>query len=526
MTASTQYEMTKRSPTVTSTANFSWGTGRILSGKEQESGLVVFSMRRCVILLALAAVAIAGCGSSSSKSHGPLPTELSYLPPNSPLVLTVETDPNGSAIKGVNALAAKFPLASLGEAALKSKLQQSGVNYDADLRPLFGNPIAFAATSPTLSDPTNNDFVFVWMTKDENKLKSLVKKLPGMKTTGSHDGATLYTSGGSTTVAVDGATIVLAPTAAQVNAALDRHAHGGGISSSAYSQAFSGLPSDGLLKVFGNLGAVLSRPSAAKARQVPWVAALRAYATTVSASSSGLTFSYRLDTSGRPLTTTQLPFAPGSTPPSFAGSAPITFSLHNPSQVASFFESAAQLTSPGSFARFLTRQAAVRKATGTDLNSLLKLFTGDLIIASDTKRTIGRVQVSDAGAARTTLSKLMSAPRGVFGPRTKVRRVGGFYAVTDANGSTVLMGLVGNQLVVGKATRAQLRAFAATPATPAPGAQGSVAFRVALDDLLHLKLRQSLPPSVAPILSSLGDITGWLQSSTSGVTGSATLAVK
>jgi hypothetical protein len=483
-------------------------------------------MRRCVIPLALAAVAVAGCGSSSSKSSSPLPTELSYLPSNSPLVLTVETDPNGSAIKGANALAAKFPLASVGEAALKSKLQQSGVNYDADLRPLLGNPIAFAATSATLSGPTNNDFVFVWMTKDENKLKSLLKKLPGMKVAGSHDGAILYTSGGSTTVAIAGATIVLAPTAAQVNAALDRHAHGGGMTASAYSQAFSGRPSDGLLKIFGNLEAVLSSASAAKARQVPWVAALRGYATTVSASSSGLTFRYRLETSGQSLTTAQLPFAPGSTPPSFAGSAPITFSLHNPAQVASFFESAAQLTSPGSFARFLTRQAAVRKATGVDLNSLLKLFTRDLIIASDTKTTIGRAQVSDTGAAKTTLAKLMRAPRGVFGPGTKVRRVGDFYAVTDGNGSTVLIGLVGDQFVVGKARPAQLRAFATTPATPAPGAQGSVAFRVALVDLLHLTLRQSLPPSVAQILGSLGDITGWLQSSPSDVTGSATLAIK
>ena len=486
----------------------------------------MFSIRRCVIPLVVASLAIAGCGSSSPRSGSPLQTELSYLPSNSPLVLTVETDPNGSAIKGANELAAKFPIASVGEAALKSKLQQSGVNYDADLRPLFSNPIAFAATGATLSGPTQNDFVFVWITKDENKLKSLVKKLPGMKAAGSHDGATLYTSGGSTTVAVDGATIVLAPTATQVNAALDRHVQGGGMTSSAYSQAFSGLPADGLVKIFGDLSAVLSKPSAAKARQVTWVTALRAYATTISAGSSGLTFSYRLDTSGQSLTTTQLPFAPGGTPPSFAGSAPITLSLHNPSQVASFFESAAQLTSPGSFARFLTRQAAVRKATGTDLNSLLKLFTGDLIIASDTRTTIGRAQVSDAAAAKSTLSKLMSAPRRVFGPGTKVRRAGDFYAATDAKGSTVLLGLVGDQFVVGKAKPAQLRAFAATPATPASGTQGTVAFRIALVDLLHLTLRRSLPSSVAPIISSLGDITGWLRSSTSGVTGSAALAVK
>jgi hypothetical protein len=438
-------------------------------------------------------------------------------------VLTVETDANGSAIKGVNQLLSKFPLASLGEAALKSKLQQAGVNYDSDIQPLLGNPIAFGATGSTLSGPAKNDFVFVWVTKDADKLKSLIKKIPNLKSAGSHDGATLYT--GSACLAVDGATLVLAPTLPQVQAALDRHANGGGVTSSQYSQAFSGIPSDGVVKVFGNLTAILSGPNAAKARQIPWVAAFKGYAASVNASSSGLSFNYRLDTTGASLTSAQLPFAPGTTAPTFAGDAPITFAIHNPSQIATFVESAAQITSPGSFGTFLKRQAAIRAKTGTDINALLKQLTGDLIIASDTKTTIGRAQVSDPAAARATLSKLASA-RGVFARGTNVRRVGDFYAVTDANGSTVLLGIVGNQLVVGKASPAALRAFAAAPTTPAVGAKGTVAFRIALVDILRLSLRGSLPPAVAPILNSLGDITGWAASSTSGVTGSATLAVK
>jgi hypothetical protein len=487
----------------------------------------VIFIRRCLIPIILLGLVAAGCGSSASKSSSPLPTELSYLPSSSPLVLTVETDPNGSAIKGASALAGRFPFASLGEAALKSKLQQSGVNYDTDIRPLLGNPIAFAATTPTLSGPTRNDFVFAWIVKDEGKLKSLLQKIPGLTQSGSHDGATLYTSGsGSIAIALDGSTVLLAPSTAQLQAALDRHAHGGGITQAQYSQAFAGLPASGLLKVSGNLTAVLSSPKAAKARQIPWVAALRGYAATVNASSSGLSFDYRLDTTGGSLTMSQLPFAPGRTSPSFAGNAPITFALHDPSQVAAFFESAAQLTNPGSFGTFLKRQAAVRKKTGTDLNALLKLLTGDLIVASDTKATIGRAQVSDPAAAKTTLSKLMGAPGGVFGKGTKVARKGDFYAVTDASGSTVLIGVVGNQVVLGNASPAALRAFAATPATPAAGARGSVAFRIALAELIRLTMRHALPSSVAPILSSLGDVTGWLASSTSNVTGSATLAVK
>ncbi len=485
----------------------------------------MISVRRYLVVILFAALVVAGCGSSSSKSSSPLSSELSYLSPSSPLVLTVETDPNGAAIKGANALAGRFPFASLGEAALKSKLQQSGINYDADLRPLLGNPIAFGATSATLANGSSNDFVFVWMTKDAGKAKSLIEKMPGMKATGSHNGATLYTDG-STCIALDGATLLLAPSTAQLTAALDRHTHGGGITSSQYSQAFAGLPAAALVRVFGNLTAVLSSPSAAKARQVPWVAALRGYATTVTASASGLGFNYRLDTSGGSLNESQLPFAPGTTAPSFAGSAPITFAMHDPSQVARFVESAAGLTNPAGFGTFLKRQAALRRATGTDLNALLKLFTGDLIVASDTKTTIGRAQVSDPAAAKTILSKLAGAPRSVFGKGTKVRRTGDFYAVTNSKGSTVRLGVVGNQFVIGKASPAQLRAFAATPTTPATGAQGTVAFKIALVELLRLTMPNAVPSSIAPILSSIGDINGWLASSTSALTGAATLAVK
>src|SRR5436305_368755 len=133
-------------------------------------------MRRCLILFAAAACLVAGCGSSSSSSSNPLTTELSYLPSGSPLILTVATDPNGGAIKGVNALIGRFPLASIGVGALKSKLQQSGVNYDGDVRPLLGNPVALAVTGSSVSTHLTTNVLVVWVTKDADKLKSLVQK--------------------------------------------------------------------------------------------------------------------------------------------------------------------------------------------------------------------------------------------------------------------------------------------------------------------------------------------------------------
>ena len=103
----------------------------------------------------------------------------------------VATDPNGSAIHGVNALLGQFPFASLGIGALKQKLQQSGINYDGDVKPLFGNPIVISLSSigvpstSTLTHPASSDALIVWQTKDGDKLKSLLKQVaPGLHQTG------------------------------------------------------------------------------------------------------------------------------------------------------------------------------------------------------------------------------------------------------------------------------------------------------------------------------------------------------
>ena len=483
-------------------------------------------MRRVLVMGLLCALAVAGCGSSSAGSASPVTTELSYFPASSPFVMSVVTDPNSPAVTGAHALIDRFPVASFGESALMAKLSQEGIDYQSEIRPLFGNPIMFGLTDLGLSTKSGTSgFLAVWVTKDGGKLSALIKKLGGFHAAGSHDGATLYQAGGSTTFAVDGATLVVGPSPAEVDAALDRHAHAGGITSSQFAQAFTGLPQNSLIHAFGNLAGVLARPSAAKARQVPWVAALRGYATSISANSSGLTFQYRLDTTGRPLTAAQVPLAPATTPPSLAGALPISAGIEDPAHIIAFAEAAERASSRAGYAKFLKRQATIRAKTGVDLNSLLKLATGSLLISSDTHATMGRVGLSDPTAAATGLAKLMTQPRSVFTEPTSVRRLGGgFYAVRGSH-QTIMVGVVADQLLVGKATPAQLRAFAAAPATSAPGTQGSVAFRIALIQLLNTTMKHGVPKTVQAVLSSLGDITGWAAASTSALTGSATLAV-
>src|SRR6185312_11426522 len=279
---------------------------------------------------------------SSSAPPSPVTEALSYIPANSPFVITAATTAN----PGGQALVNRLPNLALAETALFAKLRQVGLDYNADIRPLFGNPIAGGLELQGASGRPNQ-FIAAWVTKDASKLSALIKKLePGLQQTGTRDGATVY-SLGELALATDDATVVFASTQADLNAALDRHAHGGGITSDDYSKAFAGLPQDGRLQVFGTLTQVLSMPSAAKAKSVPWVAALRGYATSINESSTGLSFQYRLDTSGGSLSTSDLPIASGSTAPNFAGAAPIVGAVRDPAQIYAFAENAVKATNPG-----------------------------------------------------------------------------------------------------------------------------------------------------------------------------------
>lgn len=481
--------------------------------------------RLSVIAAALAvvlALVLAGCGSSSSSD--PLATSLSYFPKNSLFVMSLQTDPNSSAIQSLQGLLHRFPAVSFGEAALTARLEQLGINYDTDIRPLFGNPavIGVASSSPAAARAA---VLIAWVTKDAGTLGNLVKKLH-LPAGQSVDGATLYNLS-SATLAVDGATLLAATSPSEVKSALDLHAHGGGLTTADRDRAMGDLPKDSLVQAFGDLTAVLSQPSAAKARQVPWVGALRGYGVSINANATGLNFQYRLDTSGAPLTESQLPIATGSSPPGLAGSLPISVGVRDGAQIVRFIFDAERIASPAKYAAFAKRQAAVRAKTGVDLSNLLSLITGEAQVSSDGHVTLVRGQVSDPAAAKRTLAKLATDPRAFSShPATVSRGPGGFYEFKEPTHTTTV-GVVGDKLVVGsRATPAQLTAFAAAPATPAQGAQGSVAFKVGLPSLLALALKKAPNKTIQTVLSSLGDITGWLAATPAALTGSATLAVR
>jgi hypothetical protein len=205
---------------------------------------------------------------------------------------------------------------------------------------------------------------------------------------------------------------------------------------------------------------------------------------------------------------------------------PIVGAVKDPAQTISFIEAAEQLTSPSQYAAFQKRQADLQRKTGVSLNSLLSMLTGDLIVQSYRHKTMGRAVLSDPAGATRTLAKLASEPKAVFSHATSVRSLGGGFYEIKESGTAITLGVVGNQLVVGSTTSAALRAFASAPVTVAAGAQGTVAYRIALPTLVKLAIKQAPSPIARMILGSLGEITGWTAASTSGLTGSATVAVK
>ncbi|MGZ4350498.1 MAG: DUF3352 domain-containing protein [Solirubrobacteraceae bacterium] len=473
------------------------------------------------LLTGLLVVALAGCGSSKPGSGAPSPTvqALSYFPTTSPFVLTVATNPKATAIKQLQQSSPSYAFAATAVFAQLSKL---GIDYNQDIRPLFGNPVAAGVVSASgFTGSGDSQFLVVWVTKSADKLKSLLGKLH-LSTSGSHDGATLYRAG-SGALATAGPTVILARSPAILNAALDRHAHNQGFDTAAYAKASTGISTAGVITAFGDLTSVLSTPKAAQARSVPWVGAITGYGASVTATQGAVAIRYHVATTGKPLTVTQLPIASGPSAPGIAGDLPVGVGIRDPEQIIDFFVDAVRRSDPAQYAKYQRQAASLKRHSGVDITSLAKMLTGDLNVESDTRTTIARAQVSDPAAARSMLAGLVKA-KAAKGARVTALG-GGLYAVRSHT-TTLTVGVIGGQLVVGRATPAQLRAFAEPPAGTASGGAGSVNFRIALPDLLRLTLKHAPSPMAQQLLGMLGVITGSAQADTDGLSGTVTIPVK
>ncbi|MGI8902545.1 MAG: hypothetical protein ACR2IP_02555 [Solirubrobacteraceae bacterium] len=487
-------------------------------------------MRRVLVLAAVlgaVALALAGCGSSSS-ANGPRDSELSYFAAGSPVVALISTDQNGTPAQNARGFEAHFPLARFALAAfqnpaLQSRLAAKIPNFQQylslvkQIKPLLGNPLAIgSATASTASPASRHRFLAAFIATDAGKLSSFVGRIPAIQSAGSYDGAKLYQVG-SIGLAVDGTTLLLSGSPIDVKSALDVHAHHHGIDGAAYDKALAGLPQSNQLAVYGNLSGLLSTPQAAKARLVPWVAAIRSYALTLNLTATGANASFRIDTSGSSLTAAQLPLAPGSSAPSVASQAPAAAGIKQLAHLIAFGQAAARAVDPAAYAKLIEQGAK----EGVDLSrDIVSQFTGAAEVDYAPGGVVARVDVRDPAAARRTLAKLK-----------KFKGVGGGFYESKTSHDPARVGIVGSRLVIGHATAAQLRSYAGQPATPIAGAPGPIAFRVAVGTLISRALAAGGAvdphnPEIQALVGMLGDLSGYASDDPSGLHGSVTLPLK
>src|SRR4051794_31358956 len=100
-------------------------------------------MRKVLATSAVAlasAVAVAGCGGGAGSSgKDALDEAFGYLPKTAPLVVAVDTDPNGSQWRSLSTILHKFSFGDQVSQQLKQAVSSQGLDFDKHIKPLLGN---------------------------------------------------------------------------------------------------------------------------------------------------------------------------------------------------------------------------------------------------------------------------------------------------------------------------------------------------------------------------------------------------
>ncbi|HEX6461561.1 MAG TPA: DUF3352 domain-containing protein [Thermoleophilaceae bacterium] len=499
-------------------------------------------MRRLVLSLCTLTVALAaGCGSSSSGSgKSPLDNALGYLPKSAPVVFVLDTNLNGGQWKSLTANAQKFPFAGQVGSSLKNSIRQSGLDFDKDIKPLLGNEFVLGFPTVQALAGSSDQTLAALQVKDKGKLSSVLSHDKHLTKDGSSSGATLYKSdSGPTEVAQDGDVLVVGSTKQQTVAALEQRGRDDRLTEDAFNSGLSGLPSDALARVYVNAQQLITgSPGTQTAQKVKWVAALRTVGATVSSESSGIAIDFNAKTDPSQLSEADLPIASGdASPPVSIKRGEIGVGIRGLNQTEHFAESVAQIVSPASYANFVKAKQTLASRLGLNIDKdLIDQLSGNAAIAYDVHGKFAmRAEPKDPAAFRATLAKAARvAPQFAQGagmPGAKLTRVGGLYKLTGKNGKTLYYGMVGKVFAVANDPARLAQIASATP-QQVPGANGAVAINADIGQLVAGIVSQAAGGGLGGAFGGslatapLGNLTGSMSSSTSGLTGHLQLAIK
>jgi hypothetical protein len=491
-------------------------------------------VKRFTTLIALLAVtAVTGCGGSES---GGADEALSFIPKDSPYVVTLATDPDGEQWQNVDDLLAKFPGSGQAKQQIEQALTEGSggkVDFEDDIKPVLGNEFVVAASDiGALRSGDNSGYIAALKVDDEDKARELVGG--SAKKDGTVEDADVYTSG-DTAFAIQDGVLVFAGGRDGLEAALKRHADDSGMTEDDLDALMGGLADEDAIARFGfDVEAILeATPDAAAARKVPFIAALRSYGQTISVEDDGIESDFELTTEGD-LSAADLPLAEGEESPAIVRRAgEIGFGLRNAAQSIHFAEQAAKLTDPASFADYSKEKQRVAKVLGIDVDrDLIDQFTGDTTVSVSLEGEVAfRAAVEDPEALKATLKK--AAPRleklrpgEHVGVSTPPGSGEGLYAIAQPNGDKLVFGVVGDSFVAATDAARAGQVGGQSPST-VDGAEGAFAMVLDARSVVNEGLSRQGQGTVAQLVTgALGDFVGSVKADTDGLSGHFKLTIK
>jgi uncharacterized protein DUF3352 len=495
----------------------------------------------CLLSLAAVAAVAAGCGSggSSSDAKSPLDEALGYLPKSAPFVFAADTDANSDQWKSLVANIKKFPFAGQIQDQLNKSITKAGFDFNKDIKPILGNDVVIGA--PTLQDflANNSRVIGAIQANDKGKLSDLLSNSKDLTKDGSSNGATLYKSKDGGELAQKDDVLVFADGKQELEAALQQRGRDDRLTEDTFNSSLSGLNTNALARAYFNVQALINGdPSTAAARKVKYVAALRTFGLTASSESDGIAVDFNLKTDSSQLQDSDLPIATGDASPPVSGKpGEIAFGIRGLDQTERFAESVAQTISPSSYGDFQQAKATLGKQIGIDVDKdLIGQLSGNTMVALDTNgHYAARSEPKDPTAFAGTLRKFSRVAatfaQGAGLPGAKLTRVRGLYKLSGSNGQTIYYGMVGNVFVVSNQL-SRLAQLAAESPTAVPGAKGAIAINTDAGKLVAQIVQQATGGGLGGAFSGslvsgpIGALTGWANSTTSGITGHMKLEIK
>ena len=368
-------------------------------------------------LVALACVApLVACGGGEAGG-GELDGPLGYLPEDTGLVVVVPTDIEGDQLQRLDRKIVQP--ASEGrtlESLLREAAAGSNLSWEDDLKPLLGNPLVIgtqSASGPFAGD--GGSITAAIETRDGEKLREVVEKLPGVERDGEESGADIYTETdpGGSALAIEGDTLVVAQNRATLSLALEQRESSGGLTSEGLDEALADPSDDALVRArvtVTTLIAALDSSETAKLRSVPWFAALRTVGVVASfPDDEHVTVDLALNT--EEVSEDDLPIAVGEEAPEIVRrDGEIAGANRDQSRTTVFLLRAARTVFPDS--RFVRAVDDIEQDLGIDFEEeILRQFNGPSVstVSFDGRSFAARSEVRDPDELREQLKAL--APR-------------------------------------------------------------------------------------------------------------------